>query len=76
MRTAPLPGSGRSGVGREVPVRALGLAIIPRSHVPTFRFSAPVAPVQDLFEWLRIQNVRDGENPDFTRAGMGGGHDS
>jgi hypothetical protein len=57
-------------------VRALGLAFNPRSHVMTFRFPALVAPVQDLCERLRIQNVPDSQDPDFTRAAMGGSHDS
>ncbi|MHC4974286.1 MAG: hypothetical protein ACYTG3_18345 [Planctomycetota bacterium] len=57
-------------------MRALGLAFNPRSHVMTFRFPALVAPVQDLCERLRIQNVPDSQDPDFTRAAMGGSHDS
>jgi len=41
---------------------------IPRNRIMTFRFSAPVAPLQDFFERLKVQNVQAGQDANFSRA--------
>ncbi|MHC4550200.1 MAG: hypothetical protein ACYTEZ_15630 [Planctomycetota bacterium] len=52
---------------------------IPRNRMLTFRFSGPVASLQDFPERLKIQNVQRGANSNFARAvgtyvGGGGTH--
>jgi len=61
--------SGTSGSFVMVEFLESGQDNIPRNRVLTFRFSAPVATVQDFFERLKIQNIQTGVGQsDFSRA--------
>jgi hypothetical protein len=61
-------GGGQDGSFRLIQFLEQGQNGIPRNRVLTFLFSAPVAPVQDFAERLKIQNTQGNPNSNFSLA--------
>jgi hypothetical protein len=70
--TAACDGGGKGGGGagdfRLIQFLDNNRADIDRNRVVTFLFSAPVAPVQDFSQRLKIQSVETAPSSDFTVA--------
>jgi len=61
-------GSGQNGTFRLIEFLEQGQNQIPRNRVLTFLFSAPVEPVQDFAERLKIQNTLANPGSNFSLA--------
>ncbi|HEX5137036.1 MAG TPA: hypothetical protein VFY93_08700, partial [Planctomycetota bacterium] len=61
-------GGGQSGTFRLIEFLEQGQNGIPRNRVLTFLFSAPVEPVQDFAERLKIQNTQGNPGSNFSLA--------